>query len=47
VLATNYTACAFLSWKYKSTYFGRSDIKSALAYVASKAKNRSTKSCRS
>jgi hypothetical protein len=44
-LATNATACAFLSWKYTSTYFSRSDIKSALASVAYKAKNRSTKSC--
>jgi hypothetical protein len=46
ILATTSSACAFYGWKYSSSYFGRSDIKSALATVASKAKNRSRTSCR-
>jgi hypothetical protein len=46
VLATHPQACAVLSWKYSSTYFSRTSIKSALSYVAYKAKNRSTKLCR-
>jgi hypothetical protein len=45
VLATHPQACAVLSWKYSSTYFNRSDIKAALAYVADKARDHSTKSC--
>jgi hypothetical protein len=46
VLATNSYACAFYGWQYSSSYFGRSDIKSALSAVASKAKYRTRQSCR-
>jgi hypothetical protein len=45
-LMANPQACAMLSWRYSSTYFGRSDIKSANSYLGYKAKNRSRTSCR-
>jgi len=45
MLANSYP-CAFLSWAYNSRYMGRSDIKSAKAYLANKARSKSTKSCR-
>ena len=38
--------CAFLSWRYNSRYMGRSDIKSAKAYLAGKARSKATKSCK-
>lgn len=37
--------CAFISWKYNETYFSRSDIKSALAELSEKARNRAKKPC--
>jgi hypothetical protein len=46
ILATNSSACAFYGWRYDGTYFSRSDIKSAMATVAYKAKSRSRKSCK-
>jgi hypothetical protein len=45
MLADSY-ACAFLSWKYLARYNNRSDIKSANAYLAAKARSKGTKSCR-
>lgn len=45
MLANSYP-CAFLSWAYNSKYQGRSDIKSAKAYLAGKARAKGTKSCR-
>jgi hypothetical protein len=38
--------CAFLSWAYNSRYMSRSDIKSAKAYLAGKARSKGAKSCR-
>ena len=46
VMLNNAYGCAFLSWKYDSRYMGRSDIKSALAYLQGKARSRGNKSCR-
>jgi hypothetical protein len=46
ILVSTSSACAFYGWKYSSSYFGRSDIKSAMAAVASKAKGRSRQPCR-
>jgi hypothetical protein len=46
VMLANSYPCAFLSWAYNARYMGRSDIKSAKAYLANKARSRSTKSCR-
>ena len=45
MLADSYP-CAFLSWAYNAKYMNRSDIKSAKAYLAGKARAKSTKSCR-
>jgi hypothetical protein len=45
LLATSYP-CAFISWKYDGSYMSRTDIKSAMSYLRSKAQNRSSKSCR-
>jgi hypothetical protein len=38
--------CAFVMWKYTSTYYGRSDIKSAMRELSTKAKNHPRTSCR-
>jgi hypothetical protein len=46
ILATHPQSCAWLSWSYNTSYLGRSDIKSAISHVSSKAKNRSRQSCR-
>ena len=46
VLVNDSRACGFFSWKYSRKYFGRSDIRAALATVAKKAKSRDRKSCR-
>jgi hypothetical protein len=37
--------CAFISWKYESAYFSRSDIKSAIEFLSSKAKRHAPSSC--
>lgn len=37
--------CAFISWKYDSTYFSRSDINSAIALLSRKAKRHAASSC--
>ena len=46
VMLANSYPCAFLSWAYNARYMNRSDIKSAKAYLAGKARSRATKSCR-
>jgi hypothetical protein len=38
--------CGFLMWQYNSSYFGRSDIKSAMSTLSSKARNHTRTSCR-
>lgn len=38
--------CAFISWKYNSTYFSTSGVKSAMDYLRSRAENRSFRTCR-
>ncbi|HEX7336237.1 MAG TPA: hypothetical protein VF252_03425 [Gemmatimonadales bacterium] len=38
--------CAFLSWAYNAKYMGRSDIRSAMAHLADKARSRPAKSCK-
>jgi hypothetical protein len=46
VLMSNSYVCAFLSWKYSAKYIGRSDIKSAMSYLAGKARGSRAGSCR-
>jgi len=38
--------CAFLSWAYNARYMNRSDIRSAKAFLAGKARSKATKSCK-
>jgi hypothetical protein len=38
--------CGFGMWKYKSTYYNRSDVKSAMADVSAKARSHARTSCR-
>ncbi|HEU4680641.1 MAG TPA: hypothetical protein VFS51_02775, partial [Gemmatimonadales bacterium] len=45
ILADPYP-CAFISWAYNSRYMNRSDIKSAKAFLAGKARSKGTRSCR-
>jgi hypothetical protein len=46
LLSSSYP-CAFLSWKYNSTYFSTSGIRDAFRYLRNKAQSRSNRSCRS
>jgi hypothetical protein len=46
VLLNQTYACGFLTWMYNSTYFGRSDVKSAMSALASRAKTHAKTSCR-
>jgi len=39
--------CVFLNWRYDDRYMARSDIKAALSALASKARSKPYKSCRS
>jgi len=39
-------ACGFLMWQYSSTYFGRSDIKTAMSALSTKARYHVKTSCR-
>jgi hypothetical protein len=39
-------ACAFLGWKYNATYLNRPDIRSAMAYLSSRARARPARPCR-
>jgi hypothetical protein len=45
LLAQSYV-CAFSLWRYSSTYYGRADIKSAMAELSTKARNHAKTSCR-
>lgn len=45
LLNQSYT-CALFQWMYNSTYFGRSDIKSAMAELSGKARAHTKTSCR-
>lgn len=38
--------CGFGMWEYRSAYYGRTDIKSAMADLATKARNHAKTSCR-
>jgi hypothetical protein len=39
-------ACGFYMWGYNASYFGRADIKSAMADLSAKAKAHVKTSCR-
>ena len=45
LLSSSYP-CAFINWKYTSTYMSSSGIRSAMSSLRRKAENRSSKSCR-
>jgi hypothetical protein len=45
VLAPSYV-CGFMMWRYDAEYYGRADVKSALAALSSKASNHARTSCR-
>ena len=45
MLANSY-ACAFFNWSHNSSYYGRSDIKSAMADVSAKARSHAKTACR-
>jgi len=45
LLAQSYM-CGFVMWKYSSTYYNRSDVKSAMADVSAKARSHARTSCR-
>jgi hypothetical protein len=46
VLASNSSSCGLFFWNYNRSYISRSDIRSALGYLSSRAKSRSRQSCR-
>jgi hypothetical protein len=45
VLLGDSYACAFVSWRYSSSYVGRSDIRSALSSLSQKAGTRASRPC--
>ena len=45
VLLGSSAACAFISWKYDTAYFSRTDIKSALELLSKKAKRHAATPC--
>jgi hypothetical protein len=45
-LLNNSYSCGFMMWEYNSTYYGRSDIKTAMADLSTKAKAHVKTSCR-
>ena len=45
LLAQSYV-CAFSMWRYSGTYYGRSDVKSAMADLSAQAKSHAKTSCR-
>jgi hypothetical protein len=45
ILAQSYI-CGFSMWRYSSTYYSKSDIKSAMAELSTKARNHAKTSCR-
>ncbi len=46
VLLNNTYSCGFYNWSWDSAYYGRTDIKAALAELATKARNHTKTSCR-
>jgi hypothetical protein len=46
VLMSSSYACAFVSWKYNAQYLSRSAVKSAISYLASKARSSRVRTCR-
>jgi hypothetical protein len=46
VLLNQTYACGFLTWMYNSSYFGRSDVKSSMSALASRARSHAKTSCR-
>jgi hypothetical protein len=46
VLLNQTYVCAFYQWMYNSSYYGRSDIKSAMAALSTKARAHTKTSCR-
>jgi hypothetical protein len=38
--------CGFVMWEYNATYYGRSDITSAMTDLSTKAKGHAKTSCR-
>jgi hypothetical protein len=46
VLLNQTYACGFLMWMYNSSYFGRSDVKSSMSALASRARSHTKTSCR-
>jgi hypothetical protein len=45
-MLNNSYACGFYNWMYNSTYYGRTDVKSALAELSNKARAHVKTSCR-
>jgi len=45
LLAQSYI-CAFSMWRYSDSYYGRADVKSAMAELSTKARNHARTSCR-
>lgn len=45
LLSSSYP-CAFISWQYNSSYLSSSAVKDAMKYLSSKARSRSSRSCR-
>ena len=45
MLAQSY-ACGFFNWTHDVSYYGRSDIKSAMADLSAKARGHAKTSCR-
>ena len=39
-------ACAFVNWRYDASYYGRTDIKNALADLGGKARSHAKTSCK-
>jgi hypothetical protein len=39
-------ACGFFNWTHNSSYYGRSDVKSAMADVSAKARNHAKTACK-
>jgi hypothetical protein len=46
VLLSQSYMCGFAMWTYSSTYYNRSDVKSAMADVSAKARSHARTSCR-
>jgi hypothetical protein len=44
-LLTSTYPCAFISWEYVSSYYSKTAVRDAMAYLRGKAQNRATKRC--